>query len=63
MREEVDLVVTSDPEDMSGVTFIELFDYNPVFVALPSMRLPPNPMWRKIFAVKRLLPICGAHAS
>ena len=33
MREEVDLVVSSDPEEMVGVTFIELFDYAPVFVA------------------------------
>ncbi len=33
MREEVDLVVSSDPEEMAGVTFIELFDYAPVFVA------------------------------
>lgn len=32
-KEEVDLVVSSDPEDMPGVEFIELFDYNPVFVA------------------------------
>jgi LysR family transcriptional regulator for metE and metH len=32
-KEEVDLVVSSDPEDIPGVEFIELFDYNPVFVA------------------------------
>ncbi|WP_170581684.1 LysR family transcriptional regulator [Ruegeria arenilitoris] len=32
-KEEVDLVVSSDPEDLLGVEFIELFDYNPVFVA------------------------------
>ena len=32
-REVVDLVVSSDPEDMPGVTFTPLFDYNPVFVA------------------------------
>ncbi|WP_170340674.1 LysR family transcriptional regulator [Ruegeria arenilitoris] len=32
-KEEVDLVVSSDPEDLPGVEFIELFDYNPVFVA------------------------------
>jgi len=32
-KEEVDLVVSSDPEDMSGVKFSHLFDYNPVFVA------------------------------
>lgn len=32
-KEEVDLVVSSDPEDMPGVDFTHLFDYNPVFVA------------------------------
>ncbi len=33
IREEVDLVVSSDPEDLPGVTFVPLFDYEPVFVA------------------------------
>ncbi len=32
-REEVDLVVSSDPEDLDGVDFTGLFDYEPVFVA------------------------------
>ena len=32
-REEVDLVVSSDPETLKGVTFSPLFDYEPVFVA------------------------------
>jgi LysR family transcriptional regulator for metE and metH len=32
LREEVDLVVSSDPEDLSGVDFTPLFDYEPVFV-------------------------------
>ena len=32
-REEVDLVVSSDPEDLNGVDFTALFDYEPVFVA------------------------------
>ncbi|CUH83961.1 LysR family transcriptional regulator [Thalassovita mediterranea] len=32
-KEEVDLVVSSDPEDIEGVEFIPLFDYAPVFVA------------------------------
>ncbi|SMX25339.1 LysR family transcriptional regulator [Boseongicola aestuarii] len=32
-REEVDLVVSSDPEDLADVTFSPLFDYEPVFVA------------------------------
>jgi DNA-binding transcriptional LysR family regulator len=32
LREEVDLVVSSDPEDLPGVDFTPLFDYEPVFV-------------------------------
>jgi LysR family transcriptional regulator for metE and metH len=32
-REEVDLVVSSDPEELEGVDFTALFDYEPVFVA------------------------------
>ena len=32
-KEEVDLVVSSDPEDLDGVSFKPLFDYEPVFVA------------------------------
>ena len=32
-REEVDLVVSSDPEDLQDVDFTALFDYEPVFVA------------------------------
>ncbi|MDD9921813.1 MAG: LysR substrate-binding domain-containing protein [Boseongicola sp.] len=32
-REEVDLVVSSDPEDLDNVDFTPLFDYEPVFVA------------------------------
>ncbi|MBE1284931.1 MAG: LysR family transcriptional regulator [Rhodobacteraceae bacterium] len=32
-KEEVDLVVSSDPEDLPGVEFVELFEYSPVFVA------------------------------
>ena len=33
MKEEVDLVVSSDPEDLPGIEFVELFDYAPFFVA------------------------------
>ncbi len=33
IKEEVDLVVSSDPEDLPGVVFKPLFDYEPVFVA------------------------------
>ncbi|MGO4917052.1 LysR family transcriptional regulator [Pseudogemmobacter sp. W21_MBD1_M6] len=32
-KEEVDLVISSDPEDLEGVDFSPLFDYSPVFVA------------------------------
>ena len=32
-REEVDLVVSSDPEVIEGIDFTGLFDYEPVFVA------------------------------
>ncbi|MEM9344931.1 MAG: LysR substrate-binding domain-containing protein [Pseudomonadota bacterium] len=32
-REEVDLVISSDPETLEDVTFSPLFDYAPVFVA------------------------------
>ncbi len=33
MREDVDLVVSSDPENLPGITFEPLFDYEAVFVA------------------------------
>lgn len=33
LREEVDLVISSNPENLPGVTFHPLFDYAPVFVA------------------------------
>lgn len=36
MKEEVDVVISSDPENLAGVTFMPLFDYNPVFVAAAS---------------------------
>jgi LysR family transcriptional regulator for metE and metH len=36
LKEEVDLVVSSDPEELPGVEFVELFDYAPVFVAASS---------------------------
>ncbi len=32
-REEVDLVITSDPAAQNGITFNPLFDYHPTFVA------------------------------
>lgn len=33
LREEVDLVISADPEPLEGVDFTPLFDYEPVFVA------------------------------
>ena len=35
-KEEVDLVVSSDPEDLPDTDFTPLFDYDPVFVAAAS---------------------------
>ncbi|UWQ77767.1 LysR family transcriptional regulator [Leisingera sp. S132] len=43
LKEEVDLVVSSDPEDINGVDFIELFDYKPVFVASAQHPLAAKP--------------------
>ena len=42
-KEEVDLVVSSDPEDLPGIDFIELFDYAPVFVASAQHPLAAKP--------------------
>ena len=42
-KEEVDLVVSSDPEDIAGVEFVELFDYAPVFVASAQNPLAAKP--------------------
>ncbi|MEO9648860.1 MAG: LysR family transcriptional regulator [Roseobacter sp.] len=43
LKEEVDLVISSDPEDMPGVEFVELFDYAPVFVASSTHSLARKP--------------------
>jgi LysR family transcriptional regulator for metE and metH len=45
-KEEVDLVVSSDPETLSGIEFMPLFDYAPVFVASAQ-----NPLAAKPFVV------------
>lgn len=42
-KEEVDLVVSSDPEDIEGITFTPLFDYEPVFVASAKHPLAQKP--------------------
>jgi LysR family transcriptional regulator, regulator for metE and metH len=42
-KEEVDLVVSSDPETLDGVEFHPLFDYAPVFVASAQHPLAAKP--------------------
>ena len=42
-REEVDLVVSSDPEEIDGIRFVPLFDYEPVFVAASGHPLAQKP--------------------
>ncbi len=42
-REEVDLVISSDPETLPGIDFIPLFDYEPVFVAARQHPLAAKP--------------------
>ncbi len=42
-KEDVDLVVSSDPEELPGVTFTPLFDYSPVFVAASAHPLAARP--------------------
>ncbi len=43
LKQEVDLVVSSDPEEIAGVEFIELFDYKAVFVASSTHPLAQKP--------------------
>ncbi|GHE04310.1 transcriptional regulator [Defluviimonas sp. 20V17] len=43
VREEVDLVISSDPEDLPGVVFQPLFDYAPVFICSPRNPLAQKP--------------------
>ncbi|SDJ04176.1 LysR family transcriptional regulator [Aliiruegeria lutimaris] len=42
-KEEVDVVISSDPEKIEGVTFNPLFDYSPVFVASSRHPLADRP--------------------
>ncbi len=42
VKEDVDVVISSDPEELKGVAFSPLFDYQPVFVASKS-----NPLAEK----------------
>jgi LysR family transcriptional regulator, regulator for metE and metH len=46
VREEVDLVISSDPEALDGVIFNPLFDYAPTFVAASN-----SPLAQKAFVV------------
>lgn len=43
MKEDVDVVISSDPEDLAGATFTPLFDYNPVFVSAATHPLAAKP--------------------
>ncbi|ANT61112.1 MULTISPECIES: LysR family transcriptional regulator [unclassified Salipiger] len=43
MKEEVDVVISSDPEDLPGITFTPLFEYHPVFVASSQHPLAEKP--------------------
>ncbi len=43
LRQEVDLVISSDPEDLPGVDFSPLFDYEPVFVCSADHPLAQRP--------------------
>jgi LysR family transcriptional regulator for metE and metH len=43
VREEVDLVISSNPEAIDGITFHPLFDYHPVFVAAATHPLAQRP--------------------
>ncbi|MFV0332818.1 MAG: LysR family transcriptional regulator [Tropicimonas sp.] len=42
-KEEVDIVISSDPEEIDGVTFNPLFDYSAVFVASARHPLAERP--------------------
>ncbi|MCA0994341.1 LysR family transcriptional regulator [Alloyangia pacifica] len=43
MKEEVDVVISSDPEHLPGITFTPLFEYHPVFVASSQHPLAEKP--------------------
>ncbi|WP_460274768.1 LysR family transcriptional regulator [Celeribacter sp. ULVN23_4] len=42
-REEVDFVISSDPEDIPGITFVPLFDYAPMCVMSSKSSLAAKP--------------------
>ena len=43
LREEVDLVISSNPEPLPGITFNPLFDYHPTFIASSQNPLAQKP--------------------
>lgn len=43
MREEVDVVISGDPEDLAGITFVPLFDYEPTFICATDHPLTQKP--------------------
>ena len=43
-REEVDLVISSNPVELSGITFNPLFDYHPMFVGAAQNPLAAKPV-------------------
>ncbi|PWE26588.1 LysR family transcriptional regulator [Pararhodobacter marinus] len=42
-REEIDVVISSDPDPMEGITYTPLFDYEPRFIAAASHPLAQKP--------------------
>ena len=44
LREEVDLVISSNPEPLPGISFNPLFDYHPMFIASSQNPLSAKPM-------------------
>jgi LysR family transcriptional regulator for metE and metH len=42
-REEVDFVISSDPVEIPGISFLPLFDYEPMFVCAKGHRLADKP--------------------
>ncbi len=42
-REQIDVVITSDPEDIPGLSFAPIFDYSPVFICAGDHRLAAKP--------------------
>ena len=42
-REEIDVVISSDPDPMEGISYTPLFDYEPRFIAAASHPLAQKP--------------------